>query len=68
MLDNSFEFLLNFSMYHKRWSELTEEDFKNMNQYEKGAESRINVEKPNKTTFTILLIKGRGFNFAIVNK
>ena len=50
MLDNCFEYLFNFSMYHSRWNELTEEDFKITNQYEKGAESQIAVVTPNKTS------------------
>lgn len=50
LLDNIMEFLFNFSMYHARWNELDKEDFKNMNEYEKGAEYRVNVvPRPNIT-------------------
>lgn len=48
LLDHIMEFLFNFSIYHARWNELREEDFKNINEYEKGAESKIGVVSPNK--------------------
>lgn len=43
LLDNTIEFLFNFSIYHARWNQLKEEDFIiNNTKYEKGAESKIN--------------------------
>lgn len=50
ILDRNFEFLFNFSMYHTRWNELKEDDFKNNRNYEKGAESRIAVAQPDKNS------------------
>ena len=47
LLDYEIEFLFNFSLYHSRWDELTEEDF-NYCKYEKGALSNISVATPNK--------------------
>ncbi|MCC8139775.1 MAG: hypothetical protein LIO67_05680 [Lachnospiraceae bacterium] len=39
--------LLDFSVYHSRWSELSEDDFEPDVGVEKGAESRIRVSEPN---------------------
>ncbi len=43
ILDNIMEYLFNFSIYHARWNNLSQEDFKYINKYEKGAEYKINV-------------------------
>lgn len=40
------EYLLPFSMYHYRWTELMQDDFDINYNVEKGAESRINVAVP----------------------
>lgn len=48
LLSNEMEYLFNFSMYHARWSELVEEDFKNSNTYEKGAESKTSIVSQNR--------------------
>ena len=40
--------LWDFSVYHSRWAELTAEDFKPELNIEKGAESRIGIDAPNK--------------------
>ncbi len=45
--NNEIEHLFNFSIYHARWNELIKSDFKIGKKYEKGAESRIEVAKPN---------------------
>jgi hypothetical protein len=37
--------LWDYSVYHSRWSELTENDFEPSSSYEKGAESRIKVTR-----------------------
>ena len=50
VLDNEINFLFNFSLYHSRWNELTEEDFRLEKNKEKGAETMINVSVPNKTS------------------
>ena len=50
VLDNEINFLFNFSLYHSRWNELTEEDFILEKNKEKGAETMINVSVPNKTS------------------
>lgn len=47
LLEREIEFLFPFSMYHARWDELVENDFRLQSKYEKGAESRINVAVPN---------------------
>lgn len=49
-LNNCFEYLFNFSLYHSRWNELTKEDFVISKDYEKGAESRIAVSTPNQVS------------------
>ena len=46
LIDNIMEFLFGFSMYHARWNKLEQGDFKNIDKYEKGAESRIGVVMP----------------------
>ena len=43
----SIELLWNYSVYHARWTELTEDDFAVPYTKEKGAESRIAVATPN---------------------
>lgn len=48
ILNKEFEYLFYFSMYHNRWNETNKNDFKDFLTYEKGAESRINVAKPNR--------------------
>ena len=40
------EMLWNFSIYHSRWNELTENDFRPKFTYQKGAEFRSNVSIP----------------------
>ncbi len=50
ILENETEYLFNFSLYHSRWNELTREDFIISNEYEKGAESRIEVAIPNEVS------------------
>lgn len=47
LIDNMMEFLFNFSIYHSRWNELKEEDFRKVDNCEKGAEYNIRVFKPN---------------------
>ena len=47
LLNNEFEYLFPFSMYHARWNELKKEDFlKNNKKLEKGAETRVAVSTP----------------------
>lgn len=46
-LNKEFEYLFNFSMYHTRWNQLEKNDFQNINEYEKGANSRAAIAKPN---------------------
>lgn len=46
MLNNTIDYLFNFSMYHTRWNELKENDFTDLHNYGKGAESRIAVGEP----------------------
>ena len=50
ILEREVEFLFNFSLYHSRWDELIEDDFISGKKYEKGAESRISVATPNRTS------------------
>lgn len=45
MLESIAEYLFDFSIYHARWDEIKKNDFKMESLHEKGAESRINVEK-----------------------
>lgn len=47
ILNKEFEYLFNFSMYNTRWNQLKENDFKCINEYEKGANSRAAIAKPN---------------------
>lgn len=49
ILNNSMEFLFNFSIYHTRWKELTYIDFGAKKDYEKGAGALIRRVTPNKT-------------------
>lgn len=39
--DSRFEFLWNYTIYHNRWRELSEQDYKPRYNIEKGSESRI---------------------------
>lgn len=48
ILENSFEYLFNFSIYHDRWDELEQEDFINEMISHKGAELLWNVKEPMK--------------------
>ncbi len=48
ILDNTIEYLFNFSMYHARWDELSKEDFELVYTYEKGAETKINITSKNR--------------------
>lgn len=43
--------LWNFSTYHNRWAELTEDDFKPQPTATKGAETRVNVAVPNEVVY-----------------
>ena len=47
---NPIELLWDYTIYHNRWSELEEKDFKPEFEKEKGAESRIAVEVPDEKT------------------
>lgn len=47
MLDKCFEFLLNFSLYHSRWSELEKDDFEIVGEKGNGAEEKISIAVPN---------------------
>lgn len=43
ILDNMFEYLFNFSIYHSRWTELARKDFETEQNCEKGARSNIKI-------------------------
>lgn len=61
-LDEAFEYLMNFSIYHARWKEITENDFKKVDKYEKGAQHEIMVAKPNEISGfkDVEMYKGEG--------
>lgn len=46
LLDNIIEFLFDFSIYHTRWNEITKDDFKPKELYEKGAQMQTCITKP----------------------
>lgn len=41
-----WEFVWDYSIYHNRWNELSEEDFLNTGEFEKGAQSKVGIEVP----------------------
>ena len=47
LLNKEVEYLLNFSLYHSRWDELSANDFSTSKNQIKGAEYAIKVEKTN---------------------
>ncbi len=48
IIENEFEYLFNFSLYHARWKELEKDDFSIKNTYGKGASYLVQIAKPNK--------------------
>lgn len=47
-LNTLSEYAFPFSMYHERWKDITAGDFKVSKEYEKGADSRLEVKMPKK--------------------
>ena len=49
ILENQIDFLIPFTMYHSRWSELKDTDLKLEKNYQKGADAIIDIAEPIKT-------------------
>lgn len=51
LLNREVQYLFNFSIYHTRWNELTEEDFKDTHEYIKGARTNAIINDCEKLTY-----------------